>query len=86
MARSIKKSKSVSQGTCALCGSAFSNAAILEHLKECRKRKNLEKTESFHIMVEDRYIPEYWLHLEISQDAKLKALDKYLRDIWLECC
>jgi hypothetical protein len=37
-------------------------------------------------MVQGDYSPEYWLHLKISSDAKLKDLDQFLRDIWLECC
>jgi hypothetical protein len=26
------------------------------------------------------------MHLEVSADAKLEVLDRFLRDIWLECC
>lgn len=40
----------------------------------------------FHIAVEGIYRPEYWLHIEIPAGAKLKELDQFLRDIWLECC
>jgi len=29
---------------------------------------------------------EYWLHIEIPANAKLRDLDQFLRDIWLECC
>jgi len=36
-------------------------------------------------MVDD-YGPKYWLHIEIPVNAKLKDLDQFLRDIWLECC
>jgi hypothetical protein len=39
-----------------------------------------------HLQVEGQYRPMYWLHIEISAKATLKALDRLLRDIWLECC
>jgi hypothetical protein len=39
-----------------------------------------------HIVVQGRYSPEYWMHLEVAANAKLKVLDNFLRDIWLECC
>jgi hypothetical protein len=28
----------------------------------------------------------HWLYVEARADAKLEALDRFLRDIWLECC
>lgn len=31
-------------------------------------------------------MPEYWLHLKVAGNARLEALDQFLRDIWLECC
>ncbi|MGQ9552280.1 MAG: IS1096 element passenger TnpR family protein [Candidatus Bathycorpusculaceae bacterium] len=45
-----------------------------------------ERARIFHIAVQGRYSPEYWMHLEVVADAKLKALDSFLRDVWLECC
>jgi hypothetical protein len=30
--------------------------------------------------------PQYWLHVELPAAATLEELDKFLRDIWLECC
>jgi hypothetical protein len=31
-------------------------------------------------------LPPYWLGLEVKADAKLDALDSFLRRTWLECC
>ena len=39
-----------------------------------------------HLLVEGRYSPQYWLHLELAADIPLHTLDNFLRDIWLECC
>jgi len=51
----------------------------------------MEKTDNgkariLHIFVKGSYSPEYWMHLEVVANAKLKALDSFLREIWLECC
>src|SRR5690606_37684951 len=42
--------------------------------------------EYFHIVAEGRDWPAYWLHVAVPTDAPLYALDRFLRDIWLECC
>jgi hypothetical protein len=31
-------------------------------------------------------MPAYWLDVEAKADAKLEALDAFLRRVWLECC
>ncbi len=83
------------QGKCNFCGGIFGKRAMTKHLEKCRQGKifqtpsnknKLRKVRVFHITVEGRYNPEYWMHIEISADAKLKDLDSFLRDIWLECC
>jgi hypothetical protein len=28
----------------------------------------------------------YWMHLEVTAQTTLATLDRFLRDIWLECC
>jgi hypothetical protein len=40
----------------------------------------------FHLVVQGRGAPEYWLHLEVPETAPLYDLDAFLRHIWLECC
>jgi phage FluMu protein Com len=79
-------------GKCRFCDEIFSKAGMERHLNKCPQRKAFEeaargrKTRLFHIAVQGRYLPEYWMHLEVVADAKLKALDNFLRDVWLECC
>ena len=70
-------------GKCYICNKTFSKAGMTKHLKTHLKDDG--DTKLYHIMV-DAFGPEYWLHIEIPVDAKLKDLDKFLRDIWLECC
>jgi hypothetical protein len=88
--------RQMSKGRCNLCGGTFSKSTITKHLKSCKQKqtdaatsvpdKASQKEQVFHLMVEGRYLPEYWMHLEIPAKAKLEELDSFLRDIWLECC
>lgn len=45
-----------------------------------------EKERIFHILVEGKYLPMYWMHLEMPAQATLLNLDNFLRAIWVECC
>lgn len=83
------------KGNCVFCSQSFSRAGMSKHLKACveraRKYSAIESNSSdkinlFHLLVQDAYGVDFWLHLEMNGDAKLKELDKYLRAIWLECC
>jgi hypothetical protein len=60
---------------------------MTRHIKTCLK-KNLLKgdTRLFHIYVSDVYTRDYFLHLLISEHSSMELLDRFLRDIWLECC
>lgn len=40
----------------------------------------------FHLIVEARYAPDYWMHLQASANSTFGDLDELLRAIWLECC
>jgi hypothetical protein len=67
---------------------------MTKHLLTCKQRQatspspskqgEARQTKLLHLVVEG-YAP-YWLHLEVRADATLKALDTFLRGIWLECC
>ena len=67
---------------------------MTKHLQTClpkyleiKSKKQRTKAQPFlHILVNGQYAPEYWLHLKVASNAKLKDLDQFLRDIWLECC
>jgi len=45
-----------------------------------------EKAKLFHITAEGRYLPDYWMHLEVPAEATLTDLDGFLRKVWVECC
>src|SRR5256884_5139080 len=89
--------KEVSKGVCGFCKGEFEKAKMTQHLKYCKQRTaeietelesipTTQKTRFFHILVEGRYNPQYWMHLELSASDTLADLDDFLRVIWLECC
>lgn len=86
----MAREKIVSSGKCSLCGGVFDKSVMTSHLKSCRKKQAVsEKAKRgtvFHLLVEGRYQPEYWMHLEVPANATLGMLDRFLRDTWLECC
>lgn len=64
---------------------------IAKHLQTCKKRVNLcekaEKTEKyFELLLYGAYNKDYWLIIQIKENATLDDLDRFIRDIWVECC
>ncbi|MDI6902957.1 MAG: hypothetical protein QMC77_04400 [Methanocellales archaeon] len=88
--------RQTSKGKCSFCNAVLSKAKMTKHLKSCEKRKaalgsslamsSARKTKIFHIIVEGRYLPKYWMHLDAPTTATLEDLDEFLRDTWVECC
>jgi hypothetical protein len=84
-----------SQGTCYLCKGTFPKASMTRHLTKCLTVHDpAEKTgegkakqgKLFRVVIEGKYQPQYWLHVEIPATATLQDLDNFLRRIWVECC
>src|SRR5712691_3458955 len=91
------ETKEVSKGICNFCKGEFEKAKMTQHLKYCKQRgveiateigntSAPQKIKLFHILVEGRYNPQYWMHLEMPASDDLADLDDFLRAIWLECC
>ena len=64
---------------------------IAKHLQTCKKRVDLcekaEKTEKyFELLLYVEYNKDYWLIIQIKENATLDDLDRFIRDIWVECC
>jgi hypothetical protein len=84
--------RAVSQGKCNFCQGEFAKNKITQHLKSCKARlagvtkEEGDKQRLFHLQVEGKYRPDYWMHLEIPATATLAILDDFLRYMWLECC
>jgi hypothetical protein len=76
-------------GTCALCGTEVRPTNAAKHLKSCAPEHdapNGPPQTLLHLRVTVAGSPYYWLDVEIRDDAPLKALDQFLRRLWVECC
>jgi hypothetical protein len=74
-----------STGKCAMCDQGFPKAGMTRHVASCEARgSGTEKR--FHLVVEGRDAPEYWMQVEARATAGLEDLDQFLRTTWLECC
>lgn len=75
---------------CRLCGERSSRMG--RHLQQCVPKYFSEHPSSsenhtfYLIRVKGRYAPEYVLYLLVPVQQKLRLLDRFLRDVWLECC
>ena len=86
-------------GICKFCRGQFEKAKMTQHLKNCKERARIEaetaksakgkkfiQTKLFHIVLEGKYDPQYWMHIEMPTDAQLIELDDFIRAVWVECC
>ena len=87
--------KKQSQGKCEYCEQVAPKGGMVKHLSACpQRRAAIERAESkagkseklYHLRVQDPYLRDFWLDLEMRGSATLADLDEYLRAIWLECC
>jgi len=86
-------------GICKFCRGEFDKAKMTQHLKNCKERVRLEaetakspkgkkfvQSKLFHIVLEGKYNPQYWMHIEMPAEAQLILLDDFIRAAWVECC
>lgn len=91
--------RQISKGTCNFCHNEFSKSSMTRHLESCKQRivpapaeaetgsrRKSQKTKMLHLVVEGNFLSMYWMHLEVTASTTLATLDRFLRDIWLECC
>lgn len=72
-------------GICYLCGNTIKKSGMTTHLrKEICPEGNIQRCTL--LKVEDQYSKNYWLYLDIPATSALSTLDRFLRNIWLECC
>src|SRR6266704_1147399 len=86
------KVKPTYSGLCKFCRGEFVKAKMSKHLKNCKERAEMEaetakspkhkkflRTKLFHIVLEGKYNPQYWMHIEMPADAQLIHLDDFIR-------
>jgi|GEM_PF-246433 len=79
----------VDPGRCEGCDQVFSKRAIGRHVAACEALHAPGKGKEaprYRLVVESPEMPEYWLQVEAGAATTLRELDRFLRDIWLECC
>lgn len=79
------------RGYCKYCGKEYTRTGMLKHLQSCKKRmevcENSKKMSAYYeLMLYGTYNKDYWLIIQIKENATLECLDRFIRDIWVECC
>ena len=82
--------RATTNGICTYCNIEISknSRSILSHFN-CHDGQVIEGTGSATyvlLLVQAKYSPHYWLVVKARADVSMKTIDKFLRDIWLECC
>jgi len=86
-----KETKPFSEtAVCGLCGGRVKVGGLTRHLASCRKahpaKPGKKAVTTYTLKVCGRYLPKYFLYLELTDNMTLDDLDLFLRGIWLECC
>jgi hypothetical protein len=81
----------LTSGTCRLCGRIVGKRPATSHLKSCWERHAIAGLGKrigrwFHLVVQARHAPDYWLHMQAPGLRTFGELDSVLRALWLECC
>jgi hypothetical protein len=80
-----------SGGKCLFCGETFAKAGINRHLQTHLKQKVKENAAGRSYLVKVESNPKwgslpYFLSLWVDGKATMEDIDRFLRNIWLECC
>ncbi len=83
--------KATTSGICTYCNKEISknSRSIISHLSDCQGKHVTEKSsvaDYLLILIQGKYSPEYWLVIKAKPDISLKRIDKFIRDLWVECC
>ncbi|UBV44084.1 plasmid pRiA4b ORF-3 family protein (plasmid) [Deinococcus taeanensis] len=81
-------SRQPSRGMCRACGYVGTKASMTKHQAGCALRQAADGPthDVWRLRVSGADLPAYWLDVEMLPGATLDDLDRFLRDIWLECC
>lgn len=71
-------------GNCYICGTELGKTAMKNHLLKAHNEK--ESGQLCALLKAESVSKKYWLFIDIPVDKTLSDVDKFLRDIWLECC
>jgi hypothetical protein len=66
-----------------MCGETAAKVAMKNHLINAH---NTGAEPCRLILAEGAYVKNYWLLFSIATDTSMATIDKFLRQIWCECC
>jgi hypothetical protein len=70
-------------GNCYQCGGLFEIEIMRKHILA---EHNGGEEDCYLLRVESADYSDYWLFIDVPKSKNVGALDKFLRDIWCECC
>ncbi len=73
-----------SDGACRFCKKIFSYDEINKHLSSCGEYALQKSVEDVFLIKVEAY--PFWIYFEAEAKLTLKRLDKFFRDLWVECC
>ena len=71
-------------GNCYICGAELGKTAMKNHLLKAHNEK--EDGQLCRLLKVEGEDKQYWLFIDVPVDKALSDIDRFLRDIWLECC
>jgi|SRR3989344_1512677 len=71
-----------SMGECRSCKEKFSGKNINKHITKCLENYEGE-IEAFLLKA---FEGPFWVYFSVPKDKKLIEVDRFLRELWLECC
>jgi hypothetical protein len=82
------ENKLISEGRCIYCNQIFGQKEIGKHLAKHlaeKEKGNMDNPTQLYCHIEVQ-ADVMFLHLLVQASAKMKVIDSFLKDIWLECC
>src|SRR5258708_31824780 len=81
--------RQTSKGTCSFCHTELSKSAMTRHLEACQPRaiaeaqtggrQKAQKTRKFHLVVEGRDLPVYWMIASFHHEMEFPGFLRFLR-------
>ena len=75
----------VTKGRCYLCGAELGKTAMKNHILKVHNNEEAGQ-DCMLLKIEGAQDKNYWLLVDIPLTSTLSTLDRFMRDIWLECC
>lgn len=72
------------KGNCYLCGAELGKVAMKNHI--FKVHSDVADEQQCRLLKVEGVNKRYWLFLDAPLTTPLKAIDEFLRRIWLECC